>query len=155
MVFDPSQIKKAKKLIFSTDSGYVLQTSFEGLSAEISNICTALKLMDKNSLKLNWKNGTRCHTLSDSSRYAGPLFHLFTGYTLIGAFLLAAEDASSPVNFFPMLICGMVAGVLTVLIRNIGAFVDGVVFAVLIMNVVNPLIDKIKPKALGKGIEHA
>ena len=93
--------------------------------------------------------------LSDSSRYAGPLFHLFTGYTLIGAFLLATEDASSPVNFFPMLICGTVAGVLTVLIRNIGAFVDGVVFAVLIMNVVNPLIDKIKPKALGKGIEHA
>ena len=70
MVFDPSQIKKAKKLIFSTDSGYVLQTSFEGLSAEISNICTALKLMDKNSLKLNWKNGTRCHTLSDSFGYA-------------------------------------------------------------------------------------
>jgi len=35
MVFDPSQIQKAKKLIISTGSGYVLQTSFEGLGAEM------------------------------------------------------------------------------------------------------------------------
>jgi electron transport complex protein RnfD len=41
---------------------------------------------------------------------------------------------------------------LTVLIRNIGAFVDGVVFAILVANLVNPLVDKIRPKALGKVI---
>ena len=70
MVFDPSQIQKAKKLIVSTGSGYVLQTSFEGLGAEISNRSIALKLMDKNSLNRNWKNGTRFQTLSDSFRYA-------------------------------------------------------------------------------------
>ena len=87
---------------------------------------------------------------TDSARYAGPLFHLFTGYTLIGAFFLATEDSSSPVNFIPMLIYGAGAGIMTVLIRNIGAYVDGVVFAVLLMNLVNPLVDKIRPKALGK-----
>ncbi len=87
---------------------------------------------------------------TDSVRYAGPLFHLFTGYTLIGAFFLATEDSSSPVNFIPMLIYGAGAGIMTVLIRNIGAYVDGVVFAVLLMNLVNPLVDKIRPKALGK-----
>jgi electron transport complex protein RnfD len=32
-----------------------------------------------------------------------PVFHLFTGYTLIGAFFLATERSSSPVNFIPML----------------------------------------------------
>ena len=93
--------------------------------------------------------------LSDSEKYAGPLFHLLTGYTLIGAFFLATEDSSSPVNFVPMLIYGACAGFLTVLIRNIGAFVDGTVFAILMMNVANPLFDKIRPKALGKGIKHA
>jgi electron transport complex protein RnfD len=49
-----------------------------------------------------------------------------------------------------MLIYGAGAGIMTVLIRNIGAYVDGVVFAILLMNLVNPLLDKIRPKALGK-----
>ena len=93
--------------------------------------------------------------LSDPEQYATPVFHLVTGYTLIGAFFLATEDSSSPVNLVPMLIYGAFAGFLTVLIRNIGAFVDGVVFAVLIMNVASPLLDKIRPKSFGRGIEHA
>lgn len=88
--------------------------------------------------------------LSDSVRYAGPVFHLLTGYTLIGAFFLATEDSSSPVNFIPMLIYGFGAGLLTILIRNIGAHVDGVVFAILVLNLASPLIDRIRPKALGK-----
>jgi len=86
----------------------------------------------------------------DSIKFAGPLFHLFTGYTLIGAFFLATEDSSSPVNFIPMLIYGAGIGVMAVLIRNIGAYVDGVLYAILIMNLVNPLLDRIRPKAIGK-----
>ena len=49
-----------------------------------------------------------------------------------------------------MLIYGAFAGIMTILIRNIGAYVDGVVFAILIANLINPLVDKIRPKALGK-----
>jgi electron transport complex protein RnfD len=88
--------------------------------------------------------------LSDPDRYAGALFHLLTGYTLIGAFFLATEDSSSPVNFIPMLIYGACGGVLTVLVRSIGSFVDGAVFAILMMNVANPLLDKIRPRAIGR-----
>jgi len=88
--------------------------------------------------------------MSDPDKYAGAMFHLVTGYTLIGAFFLASEDSSSPVNFIPMLIYGACAGVLAVLIRSIGSFVDGVVLAILMMNVANPLLDKIRPRALGR-----
>lgn len=88
--------------------------------------------------------------LYDSTRYAGPFFHLLTGYTLIGAFFLATEDSSSPVNFIPMFIYGAGGGIMTMLIRNIGAHIDGVVFAVILMNIANPLLDKIRPKAIGK-----
>ena len=88
--------------------------------------------------------------MSDPSQYASPVFHLLTGYTLIGAFFLATEDSSSPVNFIPMLIYGAGAGIMTVLIRNLGSYVDGVVFAILLMNLINPICDKIRPKALGK-----
>ena len=88
--------------------------------------------------------------LVNSAQWAGPVFHLLTGYTLIGAFFLATEDSSSPVNLIPMLIYGAGAGIMTVLIRNTGAHIDGVVFAILLMNLVNPLLDRIRPKALGK-----
>jgi len=83
-------------------------------------------------------------------RFAGPMFHLLTGYSLIGAFFLAADDSSSPVNQVPMLIFGAVGGIMTMLIRNIGAYPEGVIYAILVINLINPLIDKIRPKAIGK-----
>jgi len=78
------------------------------------------------------------------------MFHVLTGYTLLGAFFLAPEDSSSPVNGLPMVIYGLCGGILTVLIRNLGLFADGVVFAILMMNVANPLLDKLRPKAMGR-----
>ena len=87
---------------------------------------------------------------ADAARFGGPGIHLFSGYTLIAAFFLSPEDSSSPVNIIPMLIYGAGAGILTVLIRNIGAYVDGVILAILMMNILNPLLDKIRPKTIGK-----
>ena len=88
--------------------------------------------------------------LVDPVRFVGPAFHIFTGYTLIGAFFLITDDSSSPVNFIPMLIYGAVGGVMTVLIRNIGGYIDGVIMTTLLINLINPLLDKIRPKAMGK-----
>ena len=88
--------------------------------------------------------------LFDPIRFVSPVYHILTGYTLIGAFFLATEDSSSPVNVIPMLIYGATGGIMTVLIRNIGAYVDGVILAILVINLIHPLLDKIRPKALGK-----
>ena len=88
--------------------------------------------------------------MADPARFASPAFHLLTGYSLVGAFFLATEDSSSPVNVLPMVIYGLMGGIMTVLIRNIGAWVDGVVLAILVINLIQPLLDKIRPKALGK-----
>ncbi len=90
--------------------------------------------------------------LSNPEKYASPWFHLLAGYTLIGAFFLITEYSSSPVNFIPMLVYGAGAGVMTILIRNVGGFTDGVVFAILLFNVASPLLDKIRPRALGRSI---
>jgi electron transport complex protein RnfD len=90
--------------------------------------------------------------LANADQYAGPMIHLLSGYTLIGAFFLATEDSSSPVNTIPMLVYGLLGGVMTVLIRNIGDYADGVVFAILLINLANPLLDKIRPKAIGKAV---
>ena len=83
-------------------------------------------------------------------KFAEPMFHLLTGYTLIGAFFLAIEDSSSPVYQIPMLLYGALGGVMTILIRNIGSYPDGIIYAILVINLINPLVDKIKPKAIGK-----
>ena len=88
--------------------------------------------------------------LSNPEKYAGPWFHLLAGYTLLGAFFLITEYSSSPVNPIPMILYGAGAGVMTILIRNVGGFTDGVVFAVLLFNVANPLLDRIRPRALGR-----
>ena len=88
--------------------------------------------------------------LANPVKYAPAGFHLLTGFSLLGAFFLAPDDATSPVNLAPMLVYGAAGGVITVLIRNIGAFPEGLVFAILVINLVQPLLDKIRPKALGK-----
>jgi len=88
--------------------------------------------------------------LFDPTRFISPAYHLLAGYTLIGAFFLATEDASSPVNIVPMLIYGATGGIMTVLIRNIGAYIDGVILAILVINLISPLLDKIRPRPLGK-----
>ncbi|MCG8615199.1 MAG: RnfABCDGE type electron transport complex subunit D [Desulfobacterales bacterium] len=93
--------------------------------------------------------------MSNPEAYASPLFHLFSGYTLLGAFFLATENSSSPVNLIPMLIYGFLGGFMIILMRNIGAYADGTVLAILLINLVNPLIDNIRPKALGKGVTNA
>lgn len=93
--------------------------------------------------------------LSNPEVYAGPGFHLLGGMTLFGAIFLATEDSSSPVNFVPMLIYGALGGFLTVLIRNLGVHVDGVIFAVLIISLVNPLVDKIRPKVKKRVMNYA
>jgi electron transport complex protein RnfD len=91
-----------------------------------------------------------CFHLANAARFAGAGIHLLSGYTLIGAIFLATEDSSSPVNTLPMFLYGAIGGLMTVLIRNIGAYADGVVFAILFINCINPLLDKIRPKAIGK-----
>lgn len=90
----------------------------------------------------------------DPDFYAGPGFHLLTGYSLLGAFFLASEDASSPVNQGAMLLYGLLGGMLTVLIRNLGIHLDGVIYAILLINLLNPLLDKISFKKLALRWRH-
>jgi electron transport complex protein RnfD len=96
-----------------------------------------------------------CFNMADPTVYGSPAIHLFSGYTLLGAFFLATENSSSPVNTIPMFIYGFSAGVMIILMRNIGVYEDGTVLAILLLNLVNPLVDAIRPKALGKGANNA
>jgi electron transport complex protein RnfD len=54
-----------------------------------------------------------------------------------------------------MLIYGFLAGFMIILMRNIGTYADGTILAILLVNVVNPLLDNIRPTALGKDMSNA
>ncbi|HBF42101.1 MAG TPA: electron transporter RnfD [Desulfobacteraceae bacterium] len=82
----------------------------------------------------------------DKTTYAGPLFHIFTGNVMIGAFFLSTDNASSPVNRWGMITFGLGCGAMTVILRVWSIYPDGVVFACLLMTIFVPLLDKLKAK---------
>jgi electron transport complex protein RnfD len=79
---------------------------------------------------------------ADSTAYASPLFHLTSGGMLIGAFFIATDPVTSPLTARGMWIFGIGIGCLTMLIRIVGEYPEGMMFSVLLMNSITPLIDK-------------
>lgn len=85
--------------------------------------------------------------LADPAQFAGPVFHLFTGGLMLGAIFMATDYVTSPMAVKGMIIYSVGIGLLTVIIRNFGAYPEGMSFAILIMNGFTPLINRYcKPK---------
>jgi electron transport complex protein RnfD len=88
--------------------------------------------------------------LVDPQHYASPLFHLFGGAAMLGAFFIATDPVSGPTTPRGKLIFAASIGVLTWLIRVYGGYPDGVAFAVILMNLCVPLIDAYtQPRVFG------
>ena len=86
--------------------------------------------------------------LFDSSAFANPLLHIFSGGMLICAFFIATDPVTIPISRKGMAIFGIGTGTLIMLIRTFGGYPEGVMYAILIMNALTPLIDrfcKLKP----------
>jgi len=78
----------------------------------------------------------------DPGTYAGPAFHLTAGASLLGAFFIATDPVSAATSDRGRLIYGAGIGTITYIIRTWGGYPDGVAFAVLLMNLAVPLIDR-------------
>ena len=79
--------------------------------------------------------------LVDSSQYMDPLFHLLTGGVILGACFMATDYVTSPMSTKGGIIYGVGIGLLVMLIRMFGSYPEGMSFAILIMNMVTPLIN--------------
>ncbi len=75
------------------------------------------------------------------AQFANPLFHLFSGGAMLGAFFIATDPVSGCTTPRGKLIFGAGAGLLAYTIRVFGGYPDGVAFAVLLMNLCAPVID--------------
>jgi len=82
--------------------------------------------------------------------YASPLFHVFSGAAMLGAFFIATDPVSASTTPRGQLYFGFGIGVLTYVIRTWGGYPDGVAFAVLLMNMAAPTIDYYtRPRVFG------
>lgn len=79
--------------------------------------------------------------LIDPSQYMDPLFHLLTGGVILGACFMATDYVTSPMSTKGGIIYGVGIGLLVMLIRMFGSYPEGMSFAILIMNMVTPLIN--------------
>lgn len=81
-----------------------------------------------------------------------PLFHMMAGGLIIGAFFMATDMVTIPITIKGQIIFAVGAGALTVLIRLVGGYPEGVCYSILLMNAVTPLIDRlVKPRIFGAG----
>ncbi len=87
----------------------------------------------------------------DGDAHSSPLFNLFSGAVMIGAFFVVTDPVTAPTTNKGRLIFGVCVGILDYVIRTWGRYPDGIAFAILIMNAASPLIEHYtKPRVLGK-----
>ncbi|MEM1263311.1 MAG: RnfABCDGE type electron transport complex subunit D [Pseudomonadota bacterium] len=89
-------------------------------------------------------------SLASPDNFAGPGFHLFAGSLMLCAFFIATDPVSAATTPRGRLLYGVGIGLVIWVIRTWGAYPDGVAFAVLLMNMAVPLIDRAcRPRVLG------
>ncbi|MFJ4112250.1 RnfABCDGE type electron transport complex subunit D [Pseudomonas sp. NPDC089758] len=80
---------------------------------------------------------------SGSDSNGSPLLHLLSGSTMLAAFFIATEPVSGPKTELARLLFGICAGALIYLIRTWGSYPDGTAFAILLMNLAVPSLDRL------------
>ena len=89
--------------------------------------------------------------LADPDSNPMPLEHLFSGAIVLAAFFIATDPVSGCVSNRGRLFFGAGVGIITLVIRRWGGYPDGVAFAVLLMNMAAPLIDRYtRPRIYGE-----
>ncbi|KRT55448.1 RnfABCDGE type electron transport complex subunit D [endosymbiont of Ridgeia piscesae] len=88
--------------------------------------------------------------LNDPANTPDPLFMLFSGGLMLGAWFMATDMVGSPVTPRGVIIYGLLIGFLTVIIRLFGGLSEGVMYAILLGNAATPLIDQFtQPRVFG------
>lgn len=81
-------------------------------------------------------------------------YQLLSGGLMLGAFFMATDYATSPINFKGKIIFGIGCGIITSMIRLFGSLPEGVSFAIILMNILVPHIENLTtPKPFGTAKE--
>ena len=77
-----------------------------------------------------------------------PVVSILAGGILFGAVFMATDYTTSPMSASAQYAYAAGIGVLTMIIRKFGAYPEGVTYAILIMNILTPLLDKYMPNRI-------
>lgn len=81
--------------------------------------------------------------------------HLAGGGLMLGAFFMATDYVTRPITLLGQYLFGIILGLLTGIFRVFGAGTEGVSYAIILGNLLVPLIEKVTvPRAFGKGGRH-
>ena len=80
-------------------------------------------------------------------------YQLCSGGLLLGAIFMATDYVTSPMTGWGKIIYGIGIGIIVVVIRTWGSYPEGMSFAILIMNGVVPLLNRIAPKRFGEVVK--
>ena len=95
-----------------------------------------------------------CYLIKDGAEMA--LYQILSGGLFLGAFFMATDYATSPVTNPGRVIMGIGCGIFLFVIRAYASYPEGCSFAILLMNVATPLIDKYTMlKPFGEVKQHA
>lgn len=79
------------------------------------------------------------------------LYEVLGGGVILGAFFMATDYSTTPINKYGKMVFAFGCGLITILIRFWGSYPEGVSFAILLMNILSPYIEKMcAGKPLGK-----
>jgi len=82
------------------------------------------------------------------------LYSILSGGVFLGGIFMATDYTTSPLTAKGQFVYALMAGIITGVIRIYGGYPEGVTYAILIMNIATPLIDKaIVPKTFGKAVK--
>lgn len=88
--------------------------------------------------------------IANPAHFTSPLFHLFCGASMLGAFFIITDPVSGPTTPNGKLYFAAGVAIITYLIRVYGGYPDGVAFAVIFMNICVPLLDAhTQPRVFG------
>ena len=74
------------------------------------------------------------------------LYHILLGGLFIGAIFMATDYSTTPTNTLGKVVFGIGAGLITSVIRIWGSLPEGVSYAILLMNILTPYIEKLTRK---------
>jgi electron transport complex protein RnfD len=90
---------------------------------------------------------------AEKFNFEAALVLTLSGGLLLGAIFMATDYVTSPATAWGKVIFGLGCGVLTFLIREFGSYPEGVSFAILLMNILNPYIESLTSHKVFGGVK--
>jgi len=136
--FIPGCIGETSKLLVILGGAFVLLTRVGSWRSSLSTILGAAVF-------------SGVMHLVNPNVWPDPLFTVFSGGLLFGAFFMVNDPVSSPMLPGSRWVYGILIGILTVLIRHASGYPEGIMFAILLMNMFAPILDYVFRKVRYRG----